>query len=233
MTVQGLSELSEPFLPIVTRLVAERPESLGLGAEPFCEVRSLRSIHGPYSDVLEIELRTQQSVWRGFVKSGKPAAQWSDATSSPLGPTQAEFDLLVMLWDAFQDSPQFGTPRPIAFFPEYSALVTEDVGGRNFSSELRTQANLFVHRKALDRLADACRRFGHWLLKFQSVTAAPEHSLLSLDGMREYLDQRLGQLVEMRSHGVDLEWRAGVLGFFDRLAPTVPDGARVTVGIHG
>ena len=233
MTVRGLSELCDLFAPIVTRLVTERPDALGLGDAPLCEVLALREFNGPYSSVLEVELHTEQSKWHGFVKSAEGAQKLIDTDSDFQGPSQGEFDLLSKLWTAFGDSPEFGSPRPVAFYPDLSAIITEDVGGQSFAMELRTHANLFAGRTAREHLAAACRKAGQWLLKFQAITESPSEDLLNLDELRDYIDLRLTHLIQIRHPGVDAEWRRGVLKFLDRVAPDITQQDRVLAGVHG
>lgn len=83
---------------------------------------------------------------------------------------QLEFETLRHLHQAMTAVPGGAVPRPIAFFPEEVAVVTEEVKGQNLyrliKRALRPYAGL-AGRRAVEAHSEAS---GLWLRQFQAVT---------------------------------------------------------------
>jgi Ser/Thr protein kinase RdoA (MazF antagonist) len=81
--------------------------------------------------------------------------------------------------------------RPIAFFPEDVAVVTEAAEGENLHGLIKRQAVLWRGRPAADRLAAQCQAAGSWLRRFQDLTRRPGQAPLPARDIRGRLEADL------------------------------------------
>lgn len=121
------------------------------------------------------------------------------------------------------------TLRPIAFLPDHLAVVTEEVHGTTLGQLLTKKAGWYQEREPLDDLCTVMARIGVWLRTVQTLDVPSAR--FSLDGMREYLDVRLGRLV--RHGGLAAQERCGILSFFDERCADVAEADLQEVVIHG
>ncbi|MDH4037351.1 MAG: phosphotransferase [Candidatus Krumholzibacteria bacterium] len=84
-------------------------------------------------------------------------------------------------------------PRPLDYFPDWSALVTEEVGGERFSRRLMRDTSRFAGRPAAARLAGWVRDCGRWLAAFHQATALAGEAPFG-DAFRDPIMQRLEKL---------------------------------------
>jgi hypothetical protein len=223
--------LPEPFDAIVQRMLAERPAALG--DAPLEDVIPLRHIDRPYSRTLYVEVRFAERAWRAYVKICKPSPILDPDAPSPAARGQREFNLLRSLQDAFRDDPQTRAVTPVAFYPEFPVLITEEAPGRELLSELKSQLGWYPSQRALAAMRHVCRLCGRWLAKFQRTTSIPPGQFISLDEVRQYNQRRLDKLVHHRFLGFDDPFRQRVLRALDALADRVQPSDLRPTAIHG
>ena len=228
MSMSTWDSFPKPFAQVVRRFLADRPEHLGDGS--VLAVVPLREVRRRYNNLLQIEVQFSDRKWRGYIKIRKPRPDTD--YSSPAGRMQREFDLLSELHTVFGNHPHTRTVRPVAYYPECLAMITEEAPGRDMLSELLPQIGFLPHRSAVQDMESACRLCGQWLSEFQAVTVAEREKVFSLDEMREYVDQRLVTIVKRRLSGFDESMRQRALHFFDSLAELVPLRDLTVSSIH-
>ena len=81
-----------------------------------------------------------------------------------------EFDTLGHLYEQFHSVPGCAVVRPIAFFPEYVAVVTEAAAGENLHRLLKREVAAWRGRADQAAASEHCRRAGVWLRHFQEIT---------------------------------------------------------------
>lgn len=227
---EGL-QLEKPYSEIADRLIAQHGSALGFGESPRTVAIPLQRHDGLYSTVVKVELLSDFARWRGFIKVARDGHEPGD--SSLGSAAQREFEMLTRLWEVFADHPQLGVPKAIAHYPEFSAVVTEDVGGQSLDSELRQRANFYAGHDAIAWAEAVCRMCGQWLSRFHAATPADSKVKFQLSTMRDYIDERLQRLTDGGFVGANSDLRSRALGFFDLTAPEVSDESLAVVGIHG
>jgi hypothetical protein len=120
--------------------------------------------------------------------------------------------------------------RPIAFFPEDLAIVTEEATGISLDEVLRRSAIWRAKGERLERLKRVFARIGRWVKAFQTIGEPGKQ--ISLDDMRQYLDVRLVKLVNVNSASFDESDRRRALHFFDATRGEIKEGDLVEVLIH-
>ena len=131
--------------------------------------------HRPLSELACADLLFGTRVTRVYIKfhrkAGAPDARIRDKA-------ELEFRTLQLLHREFARIPGYTVPRPIAFFSDAAAVVTEAVAGSNLYQLIKEQASI-VPRKARVDLAPACRHAGEWLRHFQAITRQPGRAPLA------------------------------------------------------
>lgn len=120
-------------------------------------------------------------------------------------------------------------PRPLDYYPDWSALVTEEVGGERFSRRLLRDASRTAGPAAAARLAARVRDCGRWLAAFHQATAAGGAPPFD-DTFRELVDERLGRL---RPHGLPEHACRRVLETIDALSAWGAGRVAPVAGLHG
>jgi aminoglycoside phosphotransferase (APT) family kinase protein len=139
--------------------------------------------------------------------------------SSVAAKAAREFDTLRWLAEAITAVPGCAVARPVAYFPEWKAVVTERAEGENLYELLNRPLRTLlgpVRRQA----AGWCERAGAWLRGFQTVTARGETRPFDADAFRAESETLLARcralgLAPMADHVA--AWMAPRL---DRLAGT-------------
>jgi aminoglycoside phosphotransferase (APT) family kinase protein len=81
-----------------------------------------------------------------------------------------EFETLRHLHEAMTAGPGCAVPRPIAFFPEEIAVVTEEVKGQNLYQLIKRTLRPYAGLASRRSVESHCEASGLWLRQFQAVT---------------------------------------------------------------
>ena len=100
---------------------------------------------------------------------------------------RSQYAALTSTWPAFQKSPNLSIPRPLDFFPELSAVVTEKVDGEPLQ---RLFKKIPAQTSQLILLNDHA---GQWLQRFHRTTALPPDRL-DVDNKLQHLEANLDHL---------------------------------------
>jgi aminoglycoside phosphotransferase (APT) family kinase protein len=187
-----------------------------------------RHVVRPFSQVLEVTVRAEGHALAAFVKILKPRLAGARELEATRRNVTREFEATARLHAGFAAHPGLSTARPIACYPELLAMVTERIEGEPLDRTLVREARGMPSARRVERLEAILRRVGAWLRAFQTIDAA--EGRVSLDRLREYLDDRLRPLVEGRALGEHA--RAGLLRYFDRRARDVPEDELAAVPVH-
>jgi aminoglycoside phosphotransferase (APT) family kinase protein len=109
---------------------------------------------------------------------------------------QLEYETLRRLSEAFASIPGCSVARPIAYFSEYKAVVTEKADGKNLHTLLNRPLRSLLRIDAKKGM-EWCYQAGRWLRKFQEVTKRPEKEKFASESFRgevEGLAKRCGTL---------------------------------------
>jgi len=142
------------------------------------EVGRVELVRRPLSDIAHVELSFGDTTTAVYVKlHRKPNA--------PVGRVRhkagVEFETLGFLYERFRSIPGCAVVRPIAYFPEEMAVVTEAAVGDNLHRLIKTGAVAWRVASEHDRLARVCHASGVWLRHFQQLTRKPESLRLRVD----------------------------------------------------
>lgn len=110
---------------------------------------------------------------------------------------QLEFDTLSHLYDKFRFTPRCAVVRPIAFFPEEMAVVTEEGAGDNLHRLIKHKAGVWYAKSEVEDLQAYCRESGVWLRHFQEFTAQPRQAAFPLEEIATQVQADLDICVHM------------------------------------
>jgi hypothetical protein len=88
-------------------------------------------------------------------------------SSDQLPFAQQQYDTLRLLWPSFEKSSYYQIPKPLDFFPEFPAMVMEEVSGCTVQESLRALLWPLVSE---DKVLLLCSECGKWLRFFHDVT---------------------------------------------------------------
>jgi hypothetical protein len=140
-----------------------------------------------------------------------------------------EFEMLTHLHPRFAGIPGCAVARPIAFFPEEIAVVTEAVRGENLHHLLKREARGWPGRDTRARAEAHCRGAGRWLRHFQDITRRPETARVPLDEIRA---QVTGDLEACAALGLGRATARTIQGFLDARCAEVGGGEVPVTGEH-
>lgn len=109
-----------------------------------------------------------------------------------------EFENLELMHERLGRDDRLRVPRPLAFYPEMNVLLTERVGGQQFSRLLLASAS-HTARTPGAHLVEAARLCGRWLREYHRATHTRSVHPFESDFEATVLD-KVGQLV---AHGFD------------------------------
>ncbi len=119
---------------------------------------------------------------------------------------RTEYEHLVRMHRRLGGNGPLRVARPLDFYEDLDALVTERVGGERFNRVLLRDATRGAGAQTRERLARIARRCGQWLREWHAETAAGEVSAFG-EAWRAHLDDVLERLSAV---GFPREARAAV-----------------------
>jgi hypothetical protein len=134
------------------------------------DVLSVAVLPRRLSDIARAQLAFGRTTTTLYIKvHKKPGALPAGVRAK----AQLEFATLRDLHDKFRTEPGYAVVRPIAFFPDDLALVTEAADGDNLHGLIKRLAVRWRGHAAVERVASECRAAGAWLRRFQELTRGP------------------------------------------------------------
>ena len=151
-----------------------------------------------HCDIAWAELKFDGSTARICVKFPKDPKKRSNTPQERVGQdASVEFNALSHLYERFRRVPGCSVVRPIAFFPEEMAVVTEEVEGENLHDLIKKMARLWLAGSEVEVLSAHCRACGVWLRHFQEFTIQPYQAMLPVRKIMEQLRSHLEVCIEM------------------------------------
>ena len=213
-----MTQERDVFAPVLTALTADPSTEFG---EPGARIEALRTIHGPFSSVQRVRIRTPSRTTHAYVKVLRPREPGGEELARIDRMLEREYGATRALYEALHQDAALGALRPIAILPEHRALVTEEVPGRPWGEVLAGVAAL------TEQQTDIARRVGAWVRIYQSIGGTA--GVVEIAERRSYLDDRL-RLIEGRV--ISPAERRAVLRQFDALAVQIGTSTVPAVAIH-
>jgi len=132
---------------------------------------------------------------------------------------------------ALQGEREFAVIKPVAYFPEFLAIITEEAAGETIADLINRAGKFWPTAEKLDQLAKHCLRAGQALAAIQKATR--EVSRFNPAELPEYIDERLQRLVENRRTPFSARDRRQIFKFLQHAIPAVPAGQLGLCGAHG
>jgi hypothetical protein len=141
-----------------------------------------------------------------------------------------DFETTRRVYDAMRGESEVGVVPPVACYPEWLALVTQEIEGPTLLDYLSTWAAWFPRPQVLAQLRETMATTGRWLRVFQSIE--PPHGAVTIDELRRYIDVRLERLAKDPTSRFGERDRRRVLGHLQHLAPLVSPEDLRAVPVH-
>jgi hypothetical protein len=198
--------------------------------------KQLSVYHGLYWDTYKYSLRfsdgRDKNIYIKIRKEGK-----NDFESKKRLELQQHiknsYENLQRVYEAFKQFPGYSSIKPIACFPEWLTLVTEESPGTDVWTIIREKAKFYPSEPDLRLLERYCHTCGKWLALFQQITREPDRDPFEFDSVIELFDSYLSRLVYYRNVTFPDEFRKRIIDFCWQLVLSIPNDDRIVVGIHG
>ncbi len=220
---------------VVQRLLAEA-RRLWPGA-PSVALTIVQRFSRPYSTVYRLQLVNAEpgSVPTApralYAKVFRPSRDNLHNQQKYLDRLQTEFEVAQRLRAALQTQAHFAVVRPVAYYPELLALVTEEAHGRVLSEIVTAACKPWSLRSALQQAVLHCRRAGEALAAIQATTSVAE--LFAGNELLEYMKIRLQRLRESTETPFSSADHQLVLNFLERTLAKIPAEQLAQCGCHG
>jgi aminoglycoside phosphotransferase (APT) family kinase protein len=140
-----------------------------------------------------------------------------------------EFDTLSHLYERFGPVPGCAVVRPIAFLPDYLAVVTEAGTGENLHRLVKKCAVVWGSRAAMASAMAHCRGAGVWLRHFQTITDQGRQEPLPLGQWLEWIEADVALCVKL---GLSTSDGAGLVDSARARIAALADRRFAVVGQH-
>lgn len=142
-----------------------------------------------------------------------------------------EYEILKSLCAAFDQYPLYSVVKPVACFPEYSIIITEDAEGEELSARIKQRAKHFApDQTAFMELAKCCFYTGEWLKLFQSVTQTTRRIALRECGLMESV---LNALKHWNELGINSRIQFRIIHYFEKQISKLGSEMIEMSGQHG
>ena len=113
-----------------------------------------------------------------------------------------EYGVLQSLYEGFAGISHISVVRPLAVFPDYRAIVTEEARGPTLQHRLSRATRIWASSHDSDKAGRSCYLAGKWLNKFQQLTYKG-NAPFSAGDLVDYCNVRLCDLVARPESGVN------------------------------
>jgi hypothetical protein len=187
------------------------------------DFRIARHFVRPYSNVYRLQLAERSPAAPPRFIYAKLLSRRATFQSHPekyVARLAAEFAIGRRLHAALGNAEEFGIVKPVAYYPEDLAMVTEEAPGAPLSNVITRHARLWPSAAKLDQLATHCRRAGQALAAIQQATR--EVSRYDPAELIEYIDVRMQRLLESGRVPFSAADRRQILRFLEAAIAAVP-----------
>jgi len=219
----------------ITRIIARLRSQAGeLWPEaPPADFHIVRHLSRPYSNVYRLQLVAPHAPTTRFVyaKILTPGLKFQKIPEKYLTRLVTEFSATQRLQAALQGERDFAVIKPVAYFPEFLAIITEEAAGETLADLINCDGKLWPAAEKLEQLAQHCYRAGQALAAIQKATR--EVSRFDPAELLEYVDVRLRRLVESRQTPFSATDRRQIIKFLEHAIPAIPAEQFGLCGAHG
>jgi hypothetical protein len=226
--------MDDPIEHVIARLRSQARE-FWLEAPP-ADFQIVRRMVRPYSRVYRLQLgfpsaaANRTSPRFVYVKMMTPGAKFQANPEKYLNRLATEFAAGRRLNEALNGAQEFAVVKPVAYYPEWLALVSEEAPGVPLSRLIERHGLLWPRAEALNLLSEHCRRAGQALAAIQKATA--ESTPFDPASLIEYIDLRLHRLVESDLVPFSAGNRRQIMRFLENAIPAIPAGQLAQSGSH-
>lgn len=186
--------MAEAIAEVVRRLTATASPALWQEA-PAGRIARAGEIKRAYSTVYR--LRIEEAGGRAtrfiYAKVYKLAPKHRDNPAKPQAKLRTEFEAAQRLHASLNGSHHYGVVRPLAYYPDLLAIVTEEAQGEPIANLIETACKRWHKRDKHTAVLTACRLAGAALAAIQRATG--EAQPYQPEELLEYVDIRLQRLV--------------------------------------
>ncbi len=202
------------------------------------KIMTLEQVHvyrGLYWDTYKYKVSFPDTVNYIYLKVNTEVENYAGATKRSDFQQQVmdSYTNLQRLYEGFRPFSGYSVIKPIACFPEWLTLVTEESPGTDVWSIIREKAKFYPSATDVKELENICQSCGKWLTLFQQITRTPEQDPYDLSTIIELFDSYLSKLVNHPNGMFPGEYQEQVIDFCRQLVLSIPDDDRVVSGIHG
>jgi aminoglycoside phosphotransferase (APT) family kinase protein len=199
---------------------------------PPQDFRIVRHLPRPYSDVYRLLLVSPNAAASFvYVKILAPKTKSPANTEKYIARLAAEFNAGQRLHATFRHEDEFAVIKPVAHYPEFLAIVSEEAPGESLAHLIAREGRLWPADEKMERLAKHCRRAGQALAAMQKAT--PESAKFKPAELIEYIDVRLQRLSASEQTPFTSADRRQILKFLESAIPAIPPEQLASCGTHG
>jgi len=216
----------------ITQIIAQlRSQASEIWPEaPPQDFEIVRHVVRPYSNIYRLQLMAPAARFV-YAKILTPGAKFEKNPEKYLTRLATEFNAARRLQAALQEEPEIAVIKPLAYFPEWLAIITEEAAGATLADLINREGRLWPAAEKLEQLARHCYRAGHALAAIQKVT--PETSHFEPAHLLKYIDERLQRLVKNHATPLSAMDRQQIIKFLEHAIPAVPAAQLGLCGTHG
>lgn len=222
--------MAEAGEAVIQRLLSEAKKLWPDAPAPAISIT--QKFSRPYSTVYRLQFRSagESSSPALYAKVFRPSAKNLQNQQKYLQRLQTEFEVAQQLRAALPEQAQFAFVRPVAYYPELLALVTEESRGRVLAEIISDACKPWALRKALEQTVLHCRRAGQALAAMQAATRSA--TPFDPDEFLDYVKLRLQRLLESTSVPFSSNDYKLVRNFLERALLVLPAEQLTQCGCH-
>ena len=220
--------MNSSITQIITQLRAQANEIWP--EAPPKDFRIVRHLVRPYSEVYRLQL-VAPAIRFVYVKILTPGAKFEKNPEKYLTRLATEFNAARRLQTALQNEAEIAVIKPLAYFPEWLAIITAEASGVTLAELINREGRFWPAAEKLEQLTKHCRRAGQALATMQKVTA--EAARFDPTGLLEYIDERLQRLVKSEETPLAATDRQQIIKFLEHAIAAIPMPQLGLCGTHG
>jgi hypothetical protein len=170
---------------IVKQILEEHNSLFGTKTTPLLNSQILN--HRPYSIIARLSFSWNKSEKSVYVKI---------PLNGDILNIQKEFRVLSYYKELFKNYCNFSVVKPLAFYNEPPALITEECSGEAFDIIVRHNGRLFPSDKTMRYLSLLCKNCGEWLRIFQSFSPIKEDQSFKFEDTVGFIHNQLNRCSE-------------------------------------
>ncbi len=204
---------------------------------PPSTITLARKFSRPYSTVYRFLLGYDQSNANApppralYAKVFRPSRQNLQNQQKYLDRLQTEFEVAKQLRASLHEQREAAIVRPVAYYPELLALVTEEAAGNGLAEIIIAACKRWSLRNALNQAVLHCRRAGIALAAIQAATRASRR--FNAEELLEYAQIRLQRLRDNDTVPFSSEDYKRIWNFLEHALAKIPRAQLGQCGCHG